>query len=179
MKICPKCTSEHKMSGVYCSRKCANSRKFSENSKKKKSEANKKYWQSLSENDKIEKGKILSELSPYSTISYFESLMTEEWNILGIQSKRLRVIIEQNGQCNRCGITHWQKERITLEYEHKDGNNENNSRENVEALCPNCHSLTSTWRGRKNKIRQRQVEKYIDLNNSLSIGSNPIGSTNI
>ena len=42
MKICPKCNIEHNKSGNFCSRKCANSRNFSENSNKKRSESNKK-----------------------------------------------------------------------------------------------------------------------------------------
>lgn len=37
MKICPKCLCGHAMKGTYCSRKCANSRCFSEESKQKKS----------------------------------------------------------------------------------------------------------------------------------------------
>lgn len=41
-------------------------------------------------------------------------------------------------------------ERITFELDHIDGNNTNNSRENLRGLCPNCHSQTKTWRGKKN-----------------------------
>lgn len=37
MKICPKCKIKHNNSGIYCSRKCANSRIFSDESKRKKS----------------------------------------------------------------------------------------------------------------------------------------------
>jgi hypothetical protein len=60
---------------------------------------------------------------------------------------------EQDGTCRRCENTHWQGELITLELEHIDGNNRNNKRENVEMLCPNCHSLTDTWRGRNKSCR--------------------------
>lgn len=158
MKICPKCKSEHTMSGVYCTRKCANSRSFSEESKNKKSIANKKYWSSLSIEEKDEKYKLLSEIA---LEKYSQSIMIEDWEVLGIQSKRLRVILEQNGKCNKCGISHWNEKRITLEYENIDGNNKNNARNNVEALCPNCHSQTKTWRGRKNGIGQKRVEKLI------------------
>jgi hypothetical protein len=37
MKVCPKCFKEHNKSGIYCSRSCANSRIFSEESRRKKS----------------------------------------------------------------------------------------------------------------------------------------------
>jgi 5-methylcytosine-specific restriction endonuclease McrA len=39
MKVCPKCNSKHGKSGKYCSRKCANSRTWSEDDKKKKAES--------------------------------------------------------------------------------------------------------------------------------------------
>ena len=31
--------------------------------------------------------------------------------------------------------------------DHIDGNSDNNSEENLRLICPNCHSLTSTYRG--------------------------------
>ncbi len=34
-----------------------------------------------------------------------------------------------------------------LEIDHIDGNSDNNSEENLRLVCPNCHSLTSTYRG--------------------------------
>jgi hypothetical protein len=43
IKICPKCESQHEKDGTYCSRKCANSRYWSEEDKIKKSEATKLY----------------------------------------------------------------------------------------------------------------------------------------
>lgn len=41
MKICPKCNLTHEKPGTFCSRKCANSRNFSESAKLKKSLATK------------------------------------------------------------------------------------------------------------------------------------------
>lgn len=70
---------------------------------------------------------------------------------LGMENRRRRVFEEQNYKCNRCSIDNWLGEVLSLELEHKDGNNKNNKRENLEGLCPNCHSLTSTWRGRNKK----------------------------
>lgn len=39
LKICPKCGASHEKSGTFCSRKCANSRTWTDEDKKKKSEA--------------------------------------------------------------------------------------------------------------------------------------------
>jgi len=80
---------------------------------------------------------------------------------LGLENKRRRVLEEQNHCCNKCGINEWQGFKITLELEHKDGNNQNNSRENLEGLCPNCHSITDTWRG-KNKPSRNGVNEVSD-----------------
>ena len=73
------------------------------------------------------------------------------------------MILEQHGKCNRCGIDSWLDQPISLELEHKDGNNRNNARENLECLCPNCHSLTDTWRGRNKPGIRKQKVKDIDI----------------
>ena len=162
MKICPKCKEEHEKKGVYCSRTCANSRKFTEEARKKKSYANKKYWLSLSQEDKDAKLNILLTAAQNMSETYLKSLMTQDWDVIGMQGKRLRVILEQDGCCNKCRISEWNGERITLEYEHINGDNSDNSRKNVIALCPNCHSQTSTWRGRKQGHQQKRVATYLE-----------------
>lgn len=54
-----------------------------------------------------------------------------------------------NNQCARCGWgeTNQYTGKIPLEIEHIDGNYKNNKEENLIVLCPNCHSLTSTYKG--------------------------------
>lgn len=54
-----------------------------------------------------------------------------------------------DNKCSRCG---WGEinpytGKIPLEVEHIDGNAENTTPDNVILLCPNCHSLTKTYRG--------------------------------
>lgn len=53
-----------------------------------------------------------------------------------------------NNQCSECG---WSKTNqstgnIPLEVHHIDGDYTNNKEENLTLLCPNCHSLTSTYK---------------------------------
>lgn len=67
---------------------------------------------------------------------------------LGIENQRRRVFEDQNHKCNNCGRAKWCGQPIILELEHKDGNHGNNARGNLEGLCPNCHSMSPTWRGR-------------------------------
>lgn len=67
----------------------------------------------------------------------------------------LRRLIFKNNlfpyRCNNCGIKEWNCKPITLEIEHKDGDRFNNCKDNLELLCPNCHSQTETFRRNRTK----------------------------
>jgi len=80
---------------------------------------------------------------------------------LGMVNRRRRVLEDQNFCCGKCGLSEWFDEPISLELEHIDGNNQNDIRSNLIALCPNCHSTTKTWRGR-NKPRLNGNKKISD-----------------
>lgn len=67
-----------------------------------------------------------------------------------------------NYQCSECG---WNKvnpytNKIPLEIEHIDGNYLNNREENLKVLCPNCHSLTSTYKGANMNSGRKARSKY-------------------
>lgn len=63
-------------------------------------------------------------------------------------------------KCFVCGIREWQKKKIILEIEHKDGDFQNDRPDNVEFICPNCHSQTETYcRGKERLEKQRQSKK--------------------
>lgn len=55
--------------------------------------------------------------------------------------------------CQRCGLTHWLGEKLSLELHHINGIPDDNRLENLNLLCPNCHSLTPNYCG-KNKKRK-------------------------
>lgn len=44
-------------------------------------------------------------------------------------------------KCEICGLTYWQGIHLPLELHHKDCNHFNNNFENLQILCPNCHSI--------------------------------------
>lgn len=90
-----------------------------------------------------------------------DKLLNSEFSELGYESQRKRIILEQNNTCNKCGISEWLEKPIILEIDHIDGNNMNHVRENMEGLCPNCHSVTDTWRGR-NKPKRNGINKVSD-----------------
>ena len=67
-----------------------------------------------------------------------------------------------NNKCARCG---WGEKniytgKIPLEIEHIDGNYKNNDEENLILLCPNCHSLTSTYKGANLNHGRKERKKY-------------------
>lgn len=75
-----------------------------------------------------------------------------------------RFLIEQFGEkCQRCG---WKErhpitKKVPLELEHKDGDSENNAYTNLALLCPNCHSLTPTYKGlNRGHGRFKRRERY-------------------
>ena len=59
--------------------------------------------------------------------------------------------------CSSCKLQHWLDKPIPLELDHINGTNNDNRIENLRLLCPNCHALTETYRG-KNKKRARVVK---------------------
>lgn len=54
-------------------------------------------------------------------------------------------------QCMHCKLTEWIDSPIPLELHHINGTHDDNSIDNLQLLCPNCHTLTDNYRGRKKR----------------------------
>ena len=67
-----------------------------------------------------------------------------------------------NNHCAQCGWGRINKYtgKIPLEVEHIDGNYKNNNEDNLILLCPNCHSLTSTYKGANLNNGRKTRKKY-------------------
>jgi hypothetical protein len=69
-------------------------------------------------------------------------------------------------KCAQCGCDPiWQSKRLVLQLDHIDGSRKNNILSNLRLLCPNCHSQTPTFAGKKMKKIRRcncgaEIKKY-------------------
>lgn len=75
-------------------------------------------------------------------------LIGKQWIDL-CSAVRKYIFNKYENKCARCG---WNEinpftNTLPLEIEHIDGDATNNKEENLILLCPNCHSLTATYRG--------------------------------
>ena len=69
---------------------------------------------------------------------------------------RKYLLEKYNNKCQKCG---WSEinpftNKVPLHVHHKDGDCTNNNEDNLELLCPNCHSLTENF-GSLNKKSKR------------------------
>lgn len=153
MKICPKCNVEHEKPGIFCSRRCANSRVWSKETNEKRSKKLKEVspWnKGLKVGPNENKNKAIREARrEKSRLNFFNGLLTERSAI----KKHLER--ECGYYCAICKITDWQNKKISLQLDHIDGNAGNNKPENLRLICPNCHSQTETF-GSKNKGNGRK-----------------------
>ena len=81
----------------------------------------------------------------------------------GISSHLRKYLMEKyQCKCSKCG---WGEENpfshtIPLEVEHINGDFQNNNEDNLTLLCPNCHSLTSTYKGANKGNGRKNRKKY-------------------
>lgn len=60
-------------------------------------------------------------------------------------------------KCGKCGMPNvWNGDPLTLEVHHIDGNSDNNFPNNLQLLCPNCHSQTGTFNGKSKNTKRNK-----------------------
>lgn len=171
MKHCLNCNNIIDDTKKFCNKSCA--AKFNNSNRKLSDETKHKIANSLRGQKRIETENMKSgriRAGAKRSEAAIEKLMSDDFDTLGIVNKKKRVRIEQDHKCLNCGLGEWMGKPLTLEVDHIDGDNNNNVRENLRALCPNCHSQTETWRGtnaRKIKITDEALIEVIKESRSV------------
>lgn len=103
--------------------------------------------------------KIEYYLTKNSTISSFK-----------LKNKLFKYALKEK-KCECCGLTEWMGKPINLQLHHVNGINTDNRLENLQILCPNCHSFTDNFSGKNQKINIQEKNIKIDkkLDNNLII----------
>lgn len=57
--------------------------------------------------------------------------------------------------CEECGLSEWRGQPLALELHHINGDPNDHRLENLQLICPNCHSVTPNWGGRAKTARRR------------------------
>jgi hypothetical protein len=101
-------------------------------------------YQSRKKREDFLEGKYVGHLLQYRSVDWPRHLLIEKFGY----------------SCSACAISEWNGKQITLEVNHIDGDALNNCLENLEFVCPNCHSQTDTFRA-KNKNSSRTYRNKI------------------
>ena len=76
----------------------------------------------------------------YKPASYYLGENAQYLSSYKLKQKLIRDGLKRNC-CEICGCSEWQGKELPLELHHKDGNHFNNTLDNLQILCPNCHSI--------------------------------------
>lgn len=99
---------------------------------------------------KVDKHKVIKNVSNNKIQTRLASLASTDFK--NGSALRKYLLDTREYVCSSCGISNWKDNYIPLEVHHKDGNKNNNKEDNLEWLCPNCHSQTDNWRNKRGKL---------------------------
>jgi 5-methylcytosine-specific restriction endonuclease McrA len=160
MKQCPKCSNLHDKLGIYCSQSCANGKKWTQADKDLKSRSALKYVATLSE----DKRKSMTANAVSAIVEKAkDALAYGDFDTLSVSHKRERILLEQKYICNLCPQTLiWNNKSLKFQLDHISGNRKDESRSNLQMLCPNCHSQTETYGGKNGtKVTNKEIEDVL------------------
>lgn len=104
-------------------------------------------WQ-INPNNPVYRNKYLPNLCEHSSLSSSN-----------VKSLLYRLNLKQN-KCELCGVSEWNGKPLICELHHINGKPSDNRIENLQILCPNCHSQTENFRRRNRKVVSVQRETF-------------------
>ena len=73
-----------------------------------------------------------------------------------LKNRLLQAGLKQN-RCEICGIAEWCGAPLVMALHHVNGDRSDNRLENLQLVCPNCHSQTENFSGRNKAGRALRV----------------------
>lgn len=90
----------------------------------------------------------------------------EMFSINNIDRQNIKKVIIRDKllpyECAECKITEWSGKPLSLHLDHINGISNDNRLINLRFLCPNCHSQTDTYCGKKLKNNKYSTHKCVD-----------------
>lgn len=84
---------------------------------------------------------------------------TKDWSQYTNNSRlKINLIKHRGHKCEMCKNEKWNNFPISLEVHHIDGNRVNNELDNIQLLCPNCHSITDNYKNKKRLDKTTETE---------------------
>jgi len=77
-----------------------------------------------------------------------DELLSRPRNRCHIKQRLIKLGLKEN-RCEACGIEDWLGRPLSMALHHVNGEGDDNRFENLQLLCPNCHSQTHNFAGRK------------------------------
>lgn len=127
---------------------------FLENINVNSSPGNFNYWKAKLKSEGIDISHWIA-FKSYSPKKTPDQILTNNQNLkFRIAGATLKSHLLKTGavyKCSSCGIDEWNGIQLSLHIDHINGDWRNNTPENLQFLCPNCHSQTESYCGKKNK----------------------------
>jgi hypothetical protein len=73
---------------------------------------------------------------------------------INLKARLIKEGLKEN-RCEICGIDEWLGKALNAHLHHRNGDGTDNRIENIQLLCPNCHSQTDTYGGRNGHRKRR------------------------
>ena len=70
--------------------------------------------------------------------------------------RRLLMAGKLVNRCDICGLDEWLGKPLSVQIDHINGVRDDHRIENLRMLCPNCHSQTETFAGKKRRLQSKQ-----------------------